>query len=119
MTIQCMKQNKEMPDNKLEGCSKEIEATEDNLVTADKVEATRDKIKAVVSESVEVNRIKAVASEPMDSQLVNSQQESTEIEYDVNDTEINHRNQDSKGNTLQYQHGKRSPAKDVVMTKNH
>ena len=100
-----------MTDNKLEDWSKEIEVTEDKLVTEDKVEATEDKIKAVVSESVEVNRIKAVPSEPTDSQLVNSQQESTEMEYDVNDTEINHTNQDSTGNTLQYQHGKKAQPK--------
>ena len=101
-----MKHSKEMPNNKLEGCSKEIVATEDKLVT-------KDKFEAVDNESVEVNRIKAVPSEPTDAQSINSQQESTEIEYDANDTEINHRNQDSTGNTLQYQHGEGSPAENV------
>ena len=114
MTIQCTKHNKETPDNLLESCSKEIEATVDKLVvTEDRLEATKDKIKGVVNESVEVNRIKAVPSEPTESQLVNPQQQSTEIECDLNDTEINHRNQDSTGNTLQNQHGEGSPAEEV------
>ena len=114
VTIQCTKHNKETPDDLLESCSKEIEGTVDKLaVTEDRLEATKDKIKGVVNESVEVNRIKAVPSEPTESQLVNPQQQSTEIECDLNDTEINHGNQDSTGNTPQNQHGKGSPAEEV------
>ena len=114
VTIQCTKHNKETPDNLLESCSKEIEVTVDKLVvTEDRLEATKDKIKGVVNESVEVNRIKAVPSEPTESQLVNPQQQSTEIECDLNDTEINHGNQDSTGNTPQNQHGEGSPAEEV------
>ena len=114
MTIQCTKHNKETADNLLESCSKEIEATVDKpVVTEDRLEATKDKIKGVVNESVEVNRIKAVPSEPTESQLVNPQQQSTEIECDLNDTEINHGNQDPTGNTPQNQHGKGNPAEEV------
>ena len=40
VTIQCTKHNKETPDNLLESCSKEIEATVDKLVvTEDRLEA--------------------------------------------------------------------------------
>ena len=62
---------------------------------------------------MEVSRIKAIPNESTESQLVNPQQQSNEIECDLSDTEINHGNQDSTGNTPQNQHGERSPAEEV------
>ena len=57
VTTQCTRHNKKMLDNKLEGCSKEIEATDsvdklvtEDIVTKDKLEATKDKIKSSVSQ---------------------------------------------------------------------
>ena len=75
---------------------------------------------------MEVNRIKAVLSEPTDSQLVNSQQESTEIEY-------NHMNMNSVIQTLKQITGittqqgthlktsweKEAQLKRLMMTKNN